>query len=118
MSHGGINQFDQRILSRTFAADVLSILSPGLVDGWLRDAVLDPIRDVESQAADAAGDPHLMLAHVLSPHPPFLFDAAGGTPDVEACYGSGCSLLDHRTAGPWAVGSTSTRTCSATRLRS
>jgi hypothetical protein len=92
MAHGTINQFDQRILSRTFLGDLLSILSPGLVDGWLREAVLAPIRDVEAVAADPSDGPHFMLAHVLSPHPPFLFDADGAAPRVHACYASGCSM--------------------------
>ena len=33
-----------------------------------------------------------MLAHVLSPHMPFLFDANGADPHVQACYASGCSV--------------------------
>jgi hypothetical protein len=92
MAHGAITHFDWRIISRTFLGDLLSILSPGLVDGWLREAVLAPIRDVESVAVRDEPAPHFMLAHVLSPHPPFLFDAAGGVPSVEACYATGCSL--------------------------
>jgi hypothetical protein len=92
MSSGGINHFDHRLLSRTFLGEVLSILSPSLVDSWLRDAVLAPMRNVEAVAGSDSGSPHFMLAHVLSPHPPFLFDAAGALPHVQACYASGCSL--------------------------
>lgn len=92
IDHGTITQFDQRLLSRTFVGDLLSLVSSGLVDGWLREAVLAPMRDVESVAAGSSGAPQFMLAHVLSPHPPFLFDADGGVPRVEACYASGCSL--------------------------
>jgi len=92
MAHGSINHFDQRIVSRTFLGDLLSIVAPGLVDGWLQDATLSPIDDVESAATDQSGGPHFMLAHVLSPHPPFLFDADGDVPQVQACYVAGCSL--------------------------
>jgi hypothetical protein len=92
MSSGGINHFDERLLTRTYLGDILSILSPSLVDSWMRDAVLTPMRNVEAVAASHSGSPHFMLAHVLSPHPPFLFDASGGVPHVEACYASGCSL--------------------------
>jgi hypothetical protein len=92
IAHGSINHFDQRIISRTFVGDLLSIVVPGLVDTWLQDAVIAPIEDVESVAAGESDGPHFMLAHVLSPHPPFLFDADGGVPQVEACYASGCSL--------------------------
>jgi hypothetical protein len=91
MAHGSINHFDQRLLSRTFVGDLLSIVWPGLVDHWLQDATLAPIDDVESAAGDHSG-PHFMLAHVLSPHPPFLFDADGNPPKVQACYAAGCSL--------------------------
>ena len=92
MSGDGINQFDQRILSRTFVGDLLSLGAPDLVDGWLRDAVLTPIRNVEAVAGQDSTSRHFMFAHVLSPHPPFLFDEAGRLPDVEACYAAGCSL--------------------------
>jgi sulfatase-like protein len=92
MAHGSINHFDQRLLSRTFAGDLLSIVSPGLIDQWLQDATLAPIGDVEARAADPSGGPYFMLAHVLSPHPPFLFDASGNVPKVDACYVAGCSL--------------------------
>lgn len=92
MSADGINHFDERLLSRTFLGDALSMLSPNLVDSWLRDAVLTPMRNVEAVAASNSGSPHFMLAHVLSPHPPFLFDARGEIPHVQACYASGCSL--------------------------
>jgi hypothetical protein len=92
MAHGTINHFDQRIISRTFTDDLLSVVTPGLVDGWLQDAVLEPIADVELVAADRPATPHFLFAHVLSPHPPFLFDADGDVPKVEACYVAGCSL--------------------------
>jgi hypothetical protein len=92
MSSDGINHFDERLLSRTYLGDALSILSPNLVDSWLRDAVLTPMRNVDAVAASHSDSPHFMLAHVLSPHPPFLFDATGGVPHVQACYASGCSL--------------------------
>jgi hypothetical protein len=92
MSSAGINHFDERLLSRTYLGEALSILSPNLVEGWMRDAVLTPMRNVEVVAASHSGSPHFMLAHVVSPHPPFLFDASGGVPQVEACYASGCSL--------------------------
>jgi hypothetical protein len=92
LSSGTINQFDQRILSRSYLGDLLTTLSPNLIDGWLRDAVLTPMRDVETIASSDAGSPRFMFAHVLSPHPPFLFDSAGELPEVDACYPSGCSL--------------------------
>jgi hypothetical protein len=92
MAHGSINHFDQRIISRTFLGDLLSFVSPGLVEGWLQDATLAPVEDVEAVAADDPSGPHFMLAHVLSPHPPFLFDADGDVPEVQACYAAGCSL--------------------------
>jgi hypothetical protein len=92
MSGDGINQFDQRILSRTFVGDLLSVVAPDLVSSWLRNAVLTPIRNVEAVADSDSTSPHFMFAHVLSPHPPFLFNAAGQLPEVDACYAAGCSL--------------------------
>jgi len=92
LTHGTATHFEQRIISRSFLGDLLSVLSPDLVDGWLRQAVLAPLGDVESVAERSSSTPHFMLAHVLSPHPPFLFDAVGGVPRVQACYASGCSL--------------------------
>jgi hypothetical protein len=91
MSTGTFNHFDERILSRTYLEDVLPVLMPGLVDDWRRDAVLAPMRSVGSVAEFHSASPLFMFAHVLSPHPPFLFDASGGLPEVEACYAAGCS---------------------------
>jgi hypothetical protein len=92
MRPGVFNEYDHRIVSRTFLGDLLSIVSPGLVDGWLRDAVLAPMHDVASVAAAGSGVPHFMLAHALSPHPPFIFDASGAIPHVKACYAAGCAV--------------------------
>jgi hypothetical protein len=92
MSPGGFNHFDHLIVARTFLGDLLSILSPGLVDGWLRGAVLAPMEDAASIAAGDYWGPHFMLAHVLSPHVPFLFDATGADPHVQACYAAGCAI--------------------------
>jgi hypothetical protein len=92
MRPGVFNQMDHRLVTRTFLGDLLSFASPGLVDGWLRDAVLAPMADVASVAAAGSGSPSFMLAHVLSPHPPFLFDAAGAFPHAEACYSAGCAV--------------------------
>lgn len=92
MRPDGFNHFDHLLVSRTFLGDLLSILSPDLVDGWLRDAVLAPMNDAASIAASATGTPHFMLAHVLSPHMPFLFDATGADPHVQACYSTGCAI--------------------------
>jgi hypothetical protein len=91
MSTGTFNHFDERILSRTYLEDVLSVLMPGLVDDWRRDAVLAPMRNVGSVAESHPASPQFVFAHVLSPHPPFLFDTNGGVPDVQACYARGCS---------------------------
>jgi hypothetical protein len=92
MSPRGFNHYDHLMVAHTFLGDLLSILSPDLVDGWLRDAVLAPMRDAASVAATASGTPHFMLAHVLSPHVPFLFDATGADPHVQACYAAGCPI--------------------------
>jgi hypothetical protein len=92
MSSGAINHFDERMLARTYLGDALSVPLPSLLDGWLRDAVLAPMRNVQSVAGSHSASPHFMFAHVLSPHPPFLFDAWGRARKVEACYASGCSL--------------------------
>jgi hypothetical protein len=92
MNPGGFNHFDHLMVTRTFLGDLLSIVSPNLVDEWLRDAVLTPIEDVTSIAAGDYWGPHFMLAHVLSPHMPFLFDATGADPHVQACYADGCAI--------------------------
>ena len=92
MRPDGFNHFDRLLVANTFLGALLSILSPDLVDGWLRDAVRAPMSDAASVAASASGTPHFMLAHVLSPHMPFLFDATGADPHVQACYASGCSI--------------------------
>lgn len=92
MASGRVNHFDLWVLNRTYLGDLLSITSSRLVDGWLRDAVLAPMRDAVAVAAAPSESPRFMFAHVLSPHPPFLFDASGELPDVKACYASGCSL--------------------------
>ena len=92
MRPDGFNHFDNLLVANTFLGDLLSILSPDLIDGWLRDAVRAPMIDAASVAASASGTPHFMLAHVLSPHMPFLFDATGADPHVQACYPSGCSI--------------------------
>lgn len=77
---GQINDFEVVLLSR-------------LRGGWLlRDWVLQQHRErifdglaVARSLAEPAGQ-HAVLIHLMSPHPPFLFAAAGGAADPSACW--------------------------------
>jgi hypothetical protein len=97
MRADGFNHFDHLLVVHTFLGELLSIVSPDLVDGWLREAVLAPMKDVASIAAGDDWGRKFMLAHVLSPHVPFLFDATGADPHVKACYAAGCSVWTAQT---------------------
>jgi hypothetical protein len=45
-------------------------------------------------AAAWPGDPGFTLAHVLSPHAPFVFQADGSLPEGPPCYPATCSIFE------------------------
>jgi hypothetical protein len=83
---GGLTTFDGELLGLS----VFGVAAPDLSWGFLRaglDARLENALDIL-----ASGDHHRLFVHLMSPHPPFLYDGNGQTAGARLCWPQ-CHLL-------------------------
>ncbi|HEX7069278.1 MAG TPA: sulfatase-like hydrolase/transferase, partial [Rhodothermales bacterium] len=92
LDHPYLNQLENRFIHLTFLEQVIDALSPH----WIRDQWAASVENVFRQAQAFSlrdrGWPALFFAHVISPHPPVLFDSDGRRPDTSACRQPGCGF--------------------------
>lgn len=86
-SRGRLNEFERSVLDRT----VLGKLFPLLIRNDQRRAVERNLRELQALPR-RPGRPKCVVAHLVLPHPPYFFDAAGGIPRA----GTDFNLM-----GPW-----------------
>jgi hypothetical protein len=100
---GGLNDFEAFLLGRS----VVGVLTPDLV--W--NPMLDDLRDRLSRTLRilATSDERRIFAHLMVPHPPFLYGAAGDAEVPRWCWPA-CGLFDATSerltieADVWAAG--------------
>jgi hypothetical protein len=83
------NNFELDLLQRTFLAGALESL------GFARQQQRSHVVETLAAFADPPSDPTFTLAHVLSPHAPFVLDADGSLPPAPPCYPATCSLFEN-----------------------
>ncbi|MCX6844867.1 MAG: hypothetical protein NTX53_21610 [candidate division WOR-3 bacterium] len=80
-----LSEFQSIMVNTTMLRDVLYMLHRSPVD-LHRDRVLYTLRNLPN--AGLGRHPVFVFAHILSPHPPFVFDARGERPGVPASFTS------------------------------
>ncbi len=80
---GQLNEFEIGMLRRTVFGNVLRVVAPDFVSAQQR-ARIQGVFDETVAIATTPGDrPRLLVAHVPSPHPPWVFHADGSPRTVE-----------------------------------
>jgi hypothetical protein len=90
-------EFSSYILGRTMLAGAMAVIPTGIlysIPPWLREIVSpfaghrDRVHYVfdEFPNIPVDGPPHFAFAHVISPHPPFVFDEQGNTVEPPYCF--------------------------------
>jgi hypothetical protein len=72
----GLTDFDLHLLRSTALAGLISTVDPAFFARSHREQVLWSIETLEQEASDPAGG-RLLIAHVLSPHMPAVFESDG-----------------------------------------
>jgi hypothetical protein len=71
-------------------------LAPDLQRSWLfdqqRQRVLASMASLKALALTPSNRPRFVLAHIMSPHPPVVFDATGSAVEVSSCFPQACSF--------------------------
>jgi hypothetical protein len=98
LDDGQPTEFELSILSDTALATIVSTVAPTLLMELHASRIRSNFEHVEAIARADRG-PTFMLAHVMSPHPPFVFDAAGDLPPPLACYPATCRFGQTREIG-------------------
>jgi hypothetical protein len=74
----GLNEFEVGLLRGTGAADLLTFLAPDVPAVLQRGRIESSFESLVAEAGRVSDRPKFVLAHVAAPHPPWVFDAAGG----------------------------------------
>jgi len=78
---GQLTEFEIHLLQDTTLAGIVGIVAPDFVGAQHRDRISDSFARVTPQPR-----PTLLLAHVISPHHPFVFDAEGRALPMPNCF--------------------------------
>ena len=79
---GQLNEFESLTVQVSGLSAVADALVPNLAADQDRARILDAFRVAEAQAQGLGANRKLVFVHVVAPHSPPLFDAAGGPLDV------------------------------------
>ena len=85
-----LDNFELHLLSRTRLAP---FVSAEWLYGQQRDRTLQSFAQVASIAGEAS-EPRFVFAHLMTPHPPFVFAADGTLPAVPSCFPATCSIFE------------------------
>jgi hypothetical protein len=88
---GAMTLFEEQLLRYTTLGGWIIAQQPELVADQHRAGVLGVLERVEDLALDR-DEPVFALAHVFSPHTPFVFGADGSPRSLQACYPRQCGL--------------------------
>ena len=91
LDDGEPNDFELSLLGNTALAGILNIVAPKLPHEWQASRIQANLADLRSVASREDEQPVFMLAHVTSPHPPYVFDANGSILPPLPCYPASCA---------------------------
>lgn len=91
---GQLNSFEVGLLRNSLLTDAVGWLAPQFVTDQLRDRIRSAFALTAQYAAQPGSGPRLVLTHVMSPHPPFLYGGRGEELGTPACFPSRCGLWD------------------------
>jgi hypothetical protein len=74
-----LNEFDMAVLDTTLLPRLFRQLT---VDLWSDRSNIEFVIDEVTRQASSEG-PLFVIAHIMSPHPPFIYDRDGNIPDIE-----------------------------------
>lgn len=93
LDHGYVNEFEGHLLQGASEIDVLMSL---VARSWLseqhRSHVLSNLADLDRLAREPSVKPRFVWAHIMSPHPPFVFRADGSLYPPPNCFPLACTL--------------------------
>jgi hypothetical protein len=89
---GHLNNLEFHLVQRSIAFDVLQWLAPNYLGDQLRGRTLDALSAVR-QLGEEDGGGRFILAHLMVPHPPFVFDEVGDPVPLLDCMPA-CSIWD------------------------
>ena len=88
------DNFELHALGRTAIGAIVEAVAPGTLYAQQRDRILETFADIERLATSEDERPRFVFAHLMTPHPPFLFGARGSPRVTPECFPERCSIFD------------------------
>lgn len=95
--------FELSLLQHSQLLAPLVSISPSLVLEQHRGRIENALASTVDLASEGSDAPRFVFTHLLSPHPPVVFDASGATAQLPACYPHTCTLWEMTDGVHWST---------------
>lgn len=99
---GQLTSFELSLLQHSRLLGPVVALAPDFLLDQQRLRIEGALATTADVASETHDDPVFMLTHVLSPHPPIVFEADGQLAELPDCYPRRCTLWQMEEASQWA----------------
>lgn len=89
-----LDNFEIFMLGKSVLGPRITALAAGTIYDQQRSRTLDAFATIARLAGESNLQPRFVFAHLMMPHPPFVFDADGATPPLAECTPTRCAILE------------------------
>jgi hypothetical protein len=101
LSGGQLTFFELSLLQHSPLLGLIMSVAPDFVLDQQASRTRDALETTARLAAEEHADPLFLFTHVLSPHPPIVFQGDGSLADLPACFPDRCTLWEMHDDSQW-----------------